>query len=213
MPRPANLPPIHILFMGNSHTVTNDVPGMVDALIESNGERRQVATRCIVGADLNAVWRMPQASETIAGRSFSHLVLQGAAISSSHKYTYSQEGPIGLAKAGLTAGMRVFLFAEWPRKGWKESDYILGIYGKTVAAAKGCEVVPVPQAWDRAVAKRPDLPLWSADGNHAALPGSYLAACVIAERIAGLGKSEFTPRGLEPKLASWLRDVARATMP
>ncbi len=199
--------PLGILFLGNSHTGSNDVPGMVKGLIEANGRRLTVTTRYLVG-DLASLGGSSQAKSEIADGSYDYLVLQGAPMSSSHKFTYSQAGPIALAKAGLAAGMRVLLFAEWPRRGWKETGFILDIYGKTWQAANGSEILPIPQTWDRVLAKRPSLELWQPDGNHAALPGSFLAACVIADRIAGISKSTYVPPGLDPRLAAWLRDVA-----
>ncbi|MEQ8791801.1 MAG: SGNH/GDSL hydrolase family protein [Pirellulaceae bacterium] len=52
--------------------------------------------------------------------------------------------------------------------------------------------------------------LYGPDSKHPSLAGSYLAAAVITASIGGqkVSDSDYTPRGLDPELAAYLRGVA-----
>lgn len=176
--------PLRLLFLGNSHTGVNDVPGLVKSLFESTGRKTEVTKR--LGGLLNELYESTEHQTTVGTKGWTAVILQGAAISSSHKYTYSQRGALEFAKLAERGGARVILFAEWPRKGWDETDYILGIY-RDIAKQSGAQIAPVCKAWDAVLAKQPNLPMWSKDGNHAAPLGSYLAALTLYYTIAGAG--------------------------
>jgi len=195
----------NVLFFGNSHTFNNDVPAMVQSLL--NGS---IKTTFIGGGFLDDVWRNRESSRALNGTKWSHVVLQGAQLSSSHKYEYSNEGAIALAKLAIEKGAMPLFFVEWPRKGWDESKFQYDHYKALAAKAGGGELLPICWAWDAAVKGRPSLDLWAPDGNHAAHSGSYLAACVIAYWIGGT-KRELTwkPHGLESGVSSYLRSVAK----
>lgn len=52
--------------------------------------------------------------------------------------------------------------------------------------------------------------LYADDGRHPALPGSYLAACIIVQAHTGQSvlQTDWTPRGLDADYAAYLREVA-----
>lgn len=205
-------PEMRVLFLGNSHTASFNVPGMVESILESDGTGRKVTVAAHTGGLLLDQWSNRTYREEVAKGGWSAVVLQGAGLSSSHKYKCSQEGAIGFAKLALKAKAETFLFAEWSRRGWKETDYILGIYSITAKAAPGAKIIPVPQAFDAALKAKPGLDLWAGDGNHSNQAGAYLAACMIAKSLAGLPlKASWNPVGLDPKLAAELRAIARKT--
>jgi hypothetical protein len=80
---------------------------------------------------------------------------------------------------------------------------------RTIGDELGATVAPVGLAWQEAVQTKPDVALWDADGSHPALPGSYLAACVLYTTL--FGKS---PEGLDyhaslpAEVAQFLQTVA-----
>jgi hypothetical protein len=53
-------------------------------------------------------------------------------------------------------------------------------------------VIPVGQFWDKITPKFPKETWWSADGNHSASTGGFLAASVIARYVTGDFESEAT---------------------
>jgi hypothetical protein len=95
----------------------------------------------------------------------------------------------------VKAGARTILYAEWPRRGWDESAYIMQHY-EMISQPSGAEIASIPYVADQAIAAKLDI--WSGDGNHANLLGSYLAACTLYYWIAK-PKSlvpTWAPRGL-----------------
>lgn len=198
-------PPLNVLFLGNSHTAFNDVPGMVKALLEGAG--RRFTFQHLSGGHLDDMEPRADVRQAIDKGKFDYVVLQGAMISSSHKIDYPQDLAIALAKRAAKSGATPLYYAEWPRKGWDESDYIVKHY-ETIRKAAGGEIVPICYAWERAVAQNKGLDPWAGDGNHAVLSGSYIAACTIAYWLAPTANLGFTPRGLEPDLASKLRTAS-----
>ena len=123
------------------------------------------------------------------------VVLQGAKVSSSHRYNYDNGGAIDLAKLAHRAGSRALFFVEWPRQGWDESDYQMGIYQGISKSAPGSELVPVCYAWDSILKRQPGLDLWQPDGDDASLLGSFLASYVFYYYLAG---SERIPTWIPP---------------
>jgi hypothetical protein len=199
-----------ILFLGNSHTLVNDIPGQVKSILESDGSKRKVTVSSIAGGALEALSNQPDALKAVSSGQWDVVILQGAALSSSHKYVYSQAGAIKLAKLAEASKARTLLYAEWPRKGWDETGYILGIYGQ-IAKASGAEIIPVCSAWDAALRVRKDLELWSSDGNHSSPIGGYLAALTIADFL-GAGESNWTPFKIDAPVVKLIRRSARTAV-
>ena len=87
------------------------------------------------------------------------------------------------------------------------------VHGHTECARTiGAKLAPAAIAWKRAYEQRPDLVLWSPDGYHPALAGSYLAACVLYRVLYDKSPagSSFTA-GLPPEDAAYLQSVAAST--
>lgn len=188
-----------VLFLGNSHTAFNDVPGMVKTILEADAQGARVAVEVRMGASLQSISQDQGAIKRIVQGKFTHVVLQGAALSSSHKYKYSQEGAIRLAKEAKKSGAEALLFAEWPRKGWKETGYILGIY-KEIAKESQAKIVPVCSVFDRLLGMNPKLDLWQEDGNHATKAGSYVASLAIAQAISAQSSLKWKPAEIAESL-------------
>jgi len=203
-------PALNILFLGNSHTANNDIPGLVKALLQSDGSGRRVQTQIVPCGLLKDLANRTDVAREIRSGRWDVVVLQGAEVSSSHKYTYPQDGPIALAKMAKQAKVRTLLFVEWSRKGWDESEFTLGVYRK-IAHASGAEIVPVCYSWDVALKARPKLDLWLPDGNHSSPTGGYLAASAFYYFLTEDPKAEpaWRPPDMDPALARFLRESAR----
>jgi hypothetical protein len=192
-----------ILFLGNSHTFSNDVPGMVRALLQKDNV--QVTVQSKGGGFLEDIAADAGVQTAIRERKVDIVVMQAAKISSSHKYTYSQVKGTALAKLAQDKGIKTLLYAEWPRRGWDETEFILDVYRK-IAKGSGATIVPVGKAWERARSTDSKLDLWAPDGNHATLQGSYLAACTLATWISD-GKATLSTK--PDKVASTDANVIR----
>lgn len=172
-----------ILFIGNSHTYVNNVPESVRQLLASDSNHRNASVKSVSVSLLENAG--PDVDQAIRSENWDFVVLQGAQVSSSHKYRYSQAHAIALANLALSWKSKVLLCAEWPRRGWDETQYQLGVYREIQAAAKGSVIVPICQVWDASRAKLGGIDLWNADGNHANLKGSFLSACTIYRYLTG----------------------------
>lgn len=200
--------PLRILFVGNSHTQVNDVPAILTHLFESDGSGRKVETFRFFSPFLNDAFDDPAVQKAVNDPHWDIVVLQGAKVSSSHKYNYPNDGAVGLANLAHRAGSRVLFFVEWPRRDWSESDYQMGIYRGISKSAPGSELVPVCYAWDSILKGHPGLNLWQDDGNHASRLGSFLASYVFYYYLAGPSHS---PGWVMPGIpASWIGMIRSA---
>jgi hypothetical protein len=198
-----------MLFLGNSHTAANDLTGMVQRLLESDGTGRRVVVSVRSASFLGDFASQPQILREFRTGKWTHIVLQGTKMSSSHQYTYEQDTAIAVCKAAVSSGATTLLFPEWPRRGWNESDWILGHY-RHLANQSGAKIVPVPKAWDEALAANPKIDLWAADGNHSNQTGAYLAACTFYSYLAGSAhQPAWRPNGMPKSLGLNLQRFAR----
>lgn len=166
-----------ILFVGNSHTMVNNVPESVRQLLLSDKSGRVPKIQTVSVSLLEQAG--PEVERAIRAENWDAVVLQGAYVSSSHKYRYKQDKAIAFANLALSRKSKVLLCAEWPRRGWDESENQLGVYREIQAAAKGATIVPICEVWDASRASLGGTDLWAADGNHANIKGSFLSACAI----------------------------------
>lgn len=195
-PTPTPIPPnasvdIPMLFMGNSHTSFNALPEMVAALVRGARPGRSVQAYEAPG------WMFLQqrASDTaslalLRSTRWKFVVLQAQEYSSSGLYTYPIDGAVDLVRQSRAQGALPILFPEWPRAGIAETQRIYDLHLSIALQAPAC-VPPIPQAWDLALARHPDLVLHAPDGNHAAAPGSLLAAMIITATMTGVSPSAF----------------------
>lgn len=172
-----------VVFFGNSLTGMNDVPGRTIGLLRRAAPAYDWRAEYVGCGHLKDAFGDKRAQTAWRSGAYA-VVLQAQEISMSHKFRYSQEAARNMAKEAKAKGSKVFLFAEWSRKGIDETAYIEGIY-REIADATKTEVIPVGRVWDLVQKKAPSAALISSDGNHAALPGSALAATVLARAVNG----------------------------
>ncbi len=186
---------LSILFVGNSHTSTHDIPRTVRELLDSD-PARQTTVELMSAGFLRIAANDVAITDAIGSGDWDIVVLQGQEISQSHSIAYSQEEAVALAELAIESGARALLFSEWPRKGIDETEYIEKIYDE-IAEASGAEVVPVGRTWDLYLADLPDNNLWASDGNHSNSDGAFLAAATLAHVIAGPDAGLTTATALE----------------
>ncbi len=196
-----------ILFLGNSHTAFHDVPGQVRQTLGSM--QINVQTELVTGGLLHDIAQNDLVKQKLNSGKYKFVVLQGAGISSSHKYRYSQAGGIALSKRAHANGANVILYAEWPRRGWNETEYILDCY-REIARESPAEIAAVGRAWDLALKNNPKLNLWADDGNHCTASGAFLASQVLARLIAGdvEQRPKWAPASMPEAEANELRTAA-----
>ena len=200
---------VSILFLGNSHTAANNLPAMVRQLIESDGSGDRATVESRFMGFLEDYAGNQEVRGQLASKKWKVVVLQGAKLSSSHKFVYPHDGAIATAKLAKESGSRVLYFAEWSRSGWAETDWILDSYAG-IAKPTASEVIRVPVAWDLALKRNPRLPMWAGDGNHAQLAGSYLAALTIYFTVLGSKRTPtWRPVGIDAPTQSMFLECAK----
>lgn len=214
-PPPPATAQVTLLFMGNSHTSVNNLPGMVAAMVRVARPGMSVlATEAPDWMFLDERSTHVPSLELLRERNWTYVVLQAQKYSSSGAFDYPIDGAVALVRKAREQHALPILFPEWPRRGIDETQRIYDLHVSIARVAPAC-VAPVPQAWDLAAARHPTLVLHNADGNHSAPPGAFLAALVISNTMTGFAPDqlpEIPGFGVDGATQALLRAVAAETV-
>jgi hypothetical protein len=206
---------ITLLFMGNSHTSSNDLTRMVADMVRAGEPGRSVASVEAQGwMFLEERVHDAASMNLLRSQSWSFVILQAQKYSSSGQFTYSTEEAKQLIRVSREQHAVPVMFPEWPRRGVAETQRIYDLHVSIAQAEPAC-VAPVGQAWDLALARDPTLTLHAADGNHSAPAGAFLAALVLYATITGLSPLDVPPLQQYPvdvSLQATLRGIAAETV-
>jgi hypothetical protein len=207
----ATLADINMLFLGNSHTAFNDVPGTVTTLVGAARPAKSVADTVAPGLlFLDERVNDEATLKLLRDRRWSFVVLQAQRYSSSGQFEYSTTEAESLIRMARAAGAVPILFPEWPRQGINETQRIFDLHVSIARHEAAC-VAPIPQAFDLAIARNPALTLWASDGNHSAPAGAFLASLVLAATITGTPPDQYPAiavTGVDAPTQAGLRAVA-----
>ena len=177
---------LRVLFIGNSLTYDNDLPALTAQVAASTDAAPMVVGRVIRGGySLGDHWAEGTAQTMIRQGKWDVIVLQ--------------QGPSALpeSQADLLAstrkfsdlagqhGARVALLMVWPESTRPAARDSVRMSYTNAAAAVGGILVPAGEAWRAAWRRDDSLELYSGDGFHPALMGSYLAALSLFEQLYG----------------------------
>jgi hypothetical protein len=181
---------LSLLFMGNSHTSANNLPGMVAAMVRAARPGRTVrAVEAPGWMFLDERAANTPSLELLREGGWTFVVLQAQKYSSSGMFDYPIDGALGLARTARGVHAVPVMFPEWPRRGIDETRRIFDLHVSIAVREPAC-VAPIPQAWDLALARHPELVLHASDGNHSAPAGAFLAALVIAATMTGVAPDQ-----------------------
>jgi hypothetical protein len=175
---------LSVLFIGNSLTYVNDVPAIVAAIAEADGRKRIIyQTVAFPDFSLEDHWRHGDARKAIADGRWDFVVLQQgpSALPASRALLLEYTRRFG---ADINrVGAQPALYMVWPsaaRQG--DFDRVSESY-RLASKDVGGLLFPVGEAWRAAWRRNPRLALYSSDGLHPTVLGSYLAALVIYENL------------------------------
>jgi hypothetical protein len=173
-----------ILFVGNSLTYVNDLPGMLQALADAAGGDR-LAVETVAGLNFALVdhWKEGTALREIAEGGWELVVLQqgpsAVEVNRDSLRLFATRFAAEIAKVNA----RPALYSVWPTLA-RQQDFPRAIESYTLAASDVNGVLlPVASAWLAAWRRDPELALYGADGFHPTLTGTYLAAVVMYATI------------------------------
>lgn len=187
-------PPLRVLFVGNSHTYYNDMPGTIGKLAEAARERPlQAALVTAGGASLQTHLAGTEVKQRLRER-WDMVVLQEQQQRPSFvNLTQVEDEFFGPARTLdvliKTAGAKTVLYMTAARRDGDRdnvlSDTFEAMQGRvserylSLGRELGALVAPVGLAYRDVHERHPSIPLWVQDGSHPTPQGSYLAACVF----------------------------------
>jgi len=171
--------PRRILFIGNSFTARNDLPGAIARLAEARGHAQEHRLISMGGASLRMHWNKGEAPREIERGRYDDVVLQEQSTLPVKNALRMKENVRLFDAAIRAAGARTALYMTWSRRLAPESQRALTDAYTSVGQELGATVVPVGVAWQAFRSKHDKPDLYDKDGSHPSLAGSYLAACVF----------------------------------
>ena len=177
--------PVRVLFIGNSFTARNDLPGLIAQLTAARGKRLQHRLISAGGASLRTHWNGGEAPKAIQECQYDRVVLQEQSTLPVKNATRMHENVRLFDEAIKAAGATTTLYMTWARRNAPESQQAISDAYASIGQELGATVVPVGLAWQRFLGKHDEPVLHDKDQSHPTLAGSYLAACVFLAVLFG----------------------------
>jgi len=201
---------INILFIGNSFTQRNDLPGLLAEMAAAQDLCVKHELISVGGASLRTHWNAGRAAKEIAKGQFDYVVLQEQSTLPVKNTNRMAENIRLFDESIKRAGSKTVLYMTWARQHAPESQKAIADAYNSIGNELGAIVVPVGLAWQHFLFKHDKPVLHDRDESHPTLAGSYLAACVF---LAALLKAkphpvESGPAGLDKQEMKALQNAA-----
>jgi len=183
---------INMLFIGNSFTQRNNLPGLLAELAAARSLPVKHELICVGGASLRTHWNAGRAAKAIATGGFDYVVLQEQSTLPVKNAERMAENVRLFDEAIKRAGSKTVLYMTWARQHAPETQQAIADAYNTIGKELAAIVVPVGLAWQDYLSRHDKPLLYDRDQSHPTLAGSYLAACVF---LAALLKEN--PIGIE----------------
>jgi len=170
----------NILFVGNSLTYTNDLPGLVKIIADSNGLNIGIKMLAYPDYAISDHWESGTVQDLIASKVFDFVVIQqgpssqalGREILIEYGKKYSE-----LCKAN---DVKLAFFMVWPSLDYYETfDGVIKNY-RDAATINNALLCPVGEVWKQHFDNTNDFTYYGPDGFHPSYTGTKVAARVIA---------------------------------
>jgi pimeloyl-ACP methyl ester carboxylesterase len=188
--------PGRVLFVGNSLTYANDLPGVVRALVDSSGAGPiDIHSVTAPNFSLRDHLRDGTAAAQIRERRPDVVVLQQGPSSLDASRGDLLAAAADFAALIREAGGRPALYAVWPDRSRRAYfDRVSESYRLAAERVDGL-FLPAGDVWRAAWERDATVPLYDQDDFHPSVLGTYAAALVIYARLTGR-----TPVGLPARL-------------
>lgn len=176
---------VRILFIGNSLTFFNDLPGLVASIADVSGVEVSVISRANANFSLEDHWRAGAASG-IRDLAPDIVVMQQGPSSLSQNKLHLRAWADSLARVSHEIGATTALYMVWPSVDRiLFFDDVLESY-QVAAETSGSLFAPAGEAWREYWKEDPTAQLYGDDGFHPSQLGSVLAAVTIASVVLDL---------------------------
>jgi hypothetical protein len=188
---------LKVLFLGNSYTYVNDLPGLCSGMAQSTGDVLIYNSNCLGGYTLKQHFSNSQTLSLIQQGGWDFVILQEQSQWPSFPMNMVEAEVFPYAR-GLDSLIRKFngcaetvFYRTWGRKNGDQSncaawppvctyrgmDSLLNERYRIMADSNNAILSPVGSAWKFVRENFPDIELYSFDESHPSEAGSYLAAC------------------------------------
>lgn len=213
-------PPLKVLFVGNSYTAANDLPGTVQALAAASaGPPLAIEAIAVPGARLADHWLTSGAKERIMVGDLDRVVLQGQSVEPIYSPADFDLNAKRFADLLDEVGSEGVWFATWARRDLEGDPLLIAQMlddrYRAAAAHHGDRLARVGTAWEIWLYTHTDVPLFSSDNTHPNPAGTLLSACVIYQALTGTTATvpDPAPFGIPREVATALCALSEGGVP
>jgi hypothetical protein len=201
---------LKVLFIGNSFTARNNLPGLIAQMAASRGQHLEHHLISAGGASLRMHWNKGDAQQAIEQTRYDYVVLQEQSTLPVKNPQRFRENIRLFDQAIKASAAKTGLYLTWARQNAPETQAAITEAYLSIGEELGATVIPVGIVWQNFLRKHSQPALHDQDQSHPTLAGSYLAACVFfgvlfKESPVGIA-SEL--KGLMPAEAKLLQKTA-----
>lgn len=168
-----------VLFIGNSFTARNNLPGLIAQLAASRGKKIEHQLISAGGASLRAHWNAGDAVKAFKESRFDYVVLQEQSTLPIKNAKRMHENVRLFDEAIRAAGAKTVLYMTWARQHAPETQHAITEAYISIGHELSATVIPVGAVWQEFLRKHDEPVLHDKDKSHPSVAGSYLAACVF----------------------------------
>lgn len=189
---------LHVLFIGNSLTSKNNLPGIIAGMAAASGRELAFTAHLVGGATLKKHWTDGKALGKIKEGHWDYIILQDMSRESYvDRDAMFQYGRLFDAEVHK-AGSKLVLYMTWALEDAADKYPAIVEAYTTLGKELHAQVVPVGSAWHTMSSEtKPASQLYVADHKHPTASGSYLAACMFYRVFFG------APSGGLPNKIEW----------
>ncbi|HEY7091191.1 MAG TPA: hypothetical protein VH518_24050 [Tepidisphaeraceae bacterium] len=176
---------VRILFIGNSFTARNNLPGLISELAAARGLNVETRLLSIGGASLRTHWNKGDALAAIKSGKFDFVVLQEQSTLPIKNAARMRENVLLFDEAIRAGGSRTVLYMTWTRKHTPKGQHAITEAYTSIGKEIHGIVVPVGEVWQQFIRQHDSPALYDKDQSHPTLAGSFLAACVFLTHLLG----------------------------
>ncbi len=185
MPKPSSEKSLKVLFIGNSFTARNNLPGMIASMAIAADNEFDYRLIQQGGASLRMHWNQGEAQKAIQSGKYDYVILQEQSTLPVKNATRFHENVRLFDPAIRESRAKMVLYETWARRNAPDSQAMLTNGYRAIGKELGALVVPVGEAWERFLKKHDKPVLHDKDNSHPTIAGTYLAACVFFTTLFG----------------------------
>ena len=205
---------LKVLFIGNSFTARNNVPGLIAQMAEARGQQLHHQLIQTGGASLRMHWNKGDAQKAIQETRYDYVALQEQSTLPVKNALRFHENVRLFDEVIKASGAKTALYLTWARQNAPETQAAITSAYTAIGEELGATVIPAGVAWQNFLSKHKQPLLHDKDQSHPTLAGSYLAACVFfavlfGENLVGIACDL---KGLTQAEAELMQKTAWATV-